>query len=88
MGPPFITLDISKKLKSLQLSDKGFREITLRLGVPVLVNDGIVRIALTGFDKSQHDIILPQILKRLDKIFSIGKEDDLITVFKQANPFY
>ena len=26
--------------------------------------------------------------KRLDKIFSIGKEDDLITVFKQANPFY
>ena len=87
-GPPFITLDISKKLKSLQLSDKGFREITLRLGVPVLVNDGIVRIALTGFDKSQHDIILPRILKRLDKIFSIGKEDDLITVFKQANPFY
>ena len=87
-GPPFITLDISNKLKSLGLTDKGFREITLRLGLPVLVSNGIVRIALTGFDKSQHKIILPQLLSRLDHVFSLSKDHEIIRIFKQANPFY
>jgi aspartate/methionine/tyrosine aminotransferase len=87
-GPPFITLDISNKLEKLGLTDKGFREITLRLGMPVLVNDGIVRIALTGFDKSQHKTILPDLLNRLDKIFTMRKDDEIVRVFKHANPFY
>ena len=36
-GPPFITLDVSDKLLEMGVTSKGFREITLRLGVPVLV---------------------------------------------------
>ena len=43
-GPPFITLNVRDKLKELGIKSKGFRELTLRLGVPVLVNDGVVRI--------------------------------------------
>ena len=53
-GPPFITLDINEKLKRLNMDDYQFRELTLRLGCPMLVNDGCLRIALTGFEKKQH----------------------------------
>merc|ERR1711871_1481311 len=37
-GPPFITLDVSPLMQKLKLKDKGFRELTLRLATPCLVN--------------------------------------------------
>ena len=87
-GPPFITLDIKNKLKNLNLTSEGFRELTLRLACPVLVSDGILRIALTGFDKSEHDNILPLILDRLDYILSINQEDSILQDFVLANPMF
>ena len=87
-GPPFITLDIKNKLKKLNLTSEGFRELTLRLACPVLVSDGILRIALTGFDKSEHDNILPLILDRLDYILSINQEDSILQDFVLANPMF
>jgi len=87
-GPPFITLDVRDKLEKLGLSNKGFRELSLRLGCPVLVDTGVLRIALTGFDKSKHDEVLPKILERLDFIMSLGPDDEIVTTFKQYNPFY
>jgi hypothetical protein len=87
-GPPFITLDVREKLEKLGLSNKGFRELSLRLGCPVLVDTGVLRIALTGFDKSKHDEVLPKILERLDFIMSLGPDDEIVTTFKQYNPFY
>ena len=87
-GPPFITLEISDKLKTLGLKDKGFRELTLRLAVPVLIANGVMRIALTGFDKSTHAELLPLMLERLDMIMSLQPDDPLVQEFKLANPFY
>mmetsp|Transcript_2726 Transcript_2726/g.7993 ORF Transcript_2726/g.7993 Transcript_2726/m.7993 type:complete len:901 (-) Transcript_2726:64-2766(-) len=87
-GPPFITLDVRAKLDKLGLSNKGLRELTLRLGCPVLVDTGVLRIALTGFDKSKHDEVLPAILERLDFILSLGPEDDIVKTFKMYNPYY
>ena len=87
-GPPFITLEISDKLKQLGLKDKGFRELTLRLAMPVLIAKGVMRIALTGFDKSQHAEMLPLMQERLDMIMSLQPDDPLVTSFKVANPFY
>ena len=87
-GPPFITLDVADKLEALGLSNKGFRELSLRLGCPVLCDTGVLRIALTGFDKSKHDDVLPLILDRLDMIMSLGPEDPIIEAFKQYNPYY
>ena len=87
-GPPFITLDVSDKLKELGLNSKGFRELSLRLGSPVLVNDGVLRIALTGFDKKEHDAILPELLARIDGMLSIGADDPILETFIDANPFY
>ena len=49
---------------------------------------GVLRIALTGFDKSKHDEVLPKILERLDFIMSLGPDDEIVTTFKQYNPFY
>jgi hypothetical protein len=87
-GPPFITLDVQNKLKQLELTDKGFRELTLRLGCPVLVNDDCLRIALTGFDKSRHIEMLDKIKERLDYIFTLNNESSLIKLFKYHNPIY
>ena len=87
-GPPFITLDINKKLKKLNLTSQGFQELTLRLCCPVLVSDGILRIALTGFDKKTYSKILPTIISKLDTILSIDKNDKLLTNFIKHNPFY
>jgi hypothetical protein len=58
------------------------------LGVPVLVNDGVVRIALTGFDKSLHDELLPELLNRLDEIMSLEAHTPVVRTFLEANPFY
>ena len=44
--------------------------------------------ALTVFDKSKHDEVLPKILERLDFIMSLGPDDEIVTTFKQYNPFY
>ena len=85
-GPPFITLDITDKLKSLGLKDKGFRELTLRLAVPVLIANGVMRIALTGFDKSTHAELLPDILERLDMIMSLTPNNPLVEEFKKLTP--
>ena len=87
-GPPFITLDIKNKLQHLNLTSEGYRELSLRLACPVLVNDGILRIALTGFDKSEHDEILPIILDRLDYILSINQKDPILQDFVSANPIF
>merc|ERR1711988_1750991 len=87
-GPPFITLDIKDKLKELGLKSKGFRELTLRMGSPVLVNEGVLRIALTGFDKSMHDALLPEMLQRIDDMLSVKADDPLVVKFLEANPFY
>lgn len=87
-GPPFVTLNVLDKLDTLGLSSKGFRELCLRLGCPALVDSGVFRIALTGFDKSKHDEILPHILSRIDFILSLGPDDEIVTQFKKANPFY
>ena len=87
-GPPFITLDISNKLKELGINSKGFRELSLRLGSPVLVNEGVLRIALTGFDKKEHDAILPDILLRIDNMLSITADDSILLTFIYENPLY
>ena len=87
-GPPFITLNIQDKLKNMGLTDKGFREFTMRLGIPVLVANGCMRIALTGFDKSKHEELLPVILSRLDEVMSMNKDSDLVKIFKAENAFY
>ena len=87
-GPPFITLDVGDKLKELELNDKGFRELTLRLACPVLVSDGCLRIALTGFDKTKHSEMLEKIKERLDFLFSLNKDSELVTLFKINNPYY
>ena len=87
-GPPFITLDVGDKLKELELNDKGFRELTLRLACPVLVSDGCLRIALTGFDKSKHGEMLEKIKERLDFLFSLNNDSELVTMFKINNPYY
>mmetsp|Transcript_31350 Transcript_31350/g.94059 ORF Transcript_31350/g.94059 Transcript_31350/m.94059 type:complete len:910 (+) Transcript_31350:681-3410(+) len=87
-GPPFITLDVRDKLAALGLSNKGFRELSLRLGCPLLCDTGVLRIALTGFDKSKHDEVLPHILERLDMLMSLQADDELIVAFKQYNPYY
>lgn len=87
-GPPFITLDVKQKLKEMGLNDKGLRELTLRLGIPVLVADGCLRIALTGFDKSTHETMLPLMLNRLDHVLSMTSADPIVRTFKAENPFY
>ena len=84
-GPPFITLDINEKLKQLDISDNEFRELTLRLGCPMLINNGCLRIALTGFEKSQHSYIVESIKERLDYIFSLKKNDSIVRTFKNNN---
>lgn len=87
-GPPFITLDITPLMEKLNLNSKGFRELSLRMGSPVLVADGVLRIALTGFDKAEHDALLPELLKRLDMMMSLQPEDEIVTKFLDANRFY
>lgn len=84
-GPPFITLNVSNKLKELDMCDYSFRELSLRLGCPVLVNNGCLRIALTGFEKSKHIEILDFIKEKLDFIFTLKKNDDIIKNFKKNN---
>ena len=64
------------------------RLLARALGSPVLVNDGVLRIALTGFDKKEHDAILPELLARIDGMLSIGADDPILETFIDANPFY
>tara|TARA_B100000424_G_scaffold271657_1_gene275566 strand:+ start:4256 stop:5614 length:1359 start_codon:yes stop_codon:yes gene_type:complete len=80
-GPPFITLDISEKLNELNMCDNSFRDLTLLLGCPVLVNNGCLRIALTGFEKEKHVEIVEYIKERLNYIFTLSKSDDVIKCF-------
>ena len=80
-GPPFITLDISEKLKKLDMDENEFRDLTLRVGCPMLVNNGCLRIALTGFEKKEHVNMLGEIEERLDYLFTLTKEDDIIQEF-------
>ena len=87
-GPPFITLDINKKLEKMNITSQGFQELTLRLCCPVLVSDGILRIALTGFDKKEHYKILPVIINKIDKILSITESDKILKDFIFYNPLY
>merc|ERR1712025_1517677 len=70
------------------LDDAYMPSVWEKLGCPVLVDTGVLRIALTGFDKSKHDEVLPKILERLDFIMSLGPDDEIVTTFKQYNPFY
>ena len=74
-----------EKLKQLDISDNEFRDLTLRLGCPMLINNGCLRIALTGFEKSQHSYIVESIKERLDYIFSLRKNDTIIKTFKNNN---
>lgn len=87
-GPPFVTLNVREKIDALGLTSKGFRELTLRCAMPCLVDSGNLRLALTGFDKSQHDTVLPLILERLDFVLSMQPDDEMLRVFKDANPWY
>ena len=87
-GPPFVTLNVREKIDALGLTYKGFRELTLRCAMPCLVDSGNLRLALTGFDKSQHDTVLPLILERLDFVLSMQPDDEMLRVFKDANPWY
>ena len=80
-GPPFITLNIKKKLNQLEMNEDEFKELCLRMGCPMLVNDGCLRIALTGFDKEEHNTIVEEIKERLDFIFTLTKEDEIIKTF-------
>ena len=80
-GPPFITLDINKKLKQLEMNENKFRDLCLQLGCPMLVTDGCLRIALTGFDKKEHTEIVEHIKERLNFIFTLTKQDDIIKTF-------
>ena len=66
------------------MTDNQFRELTLRLGCPVLVTNGCLRIALTGFKKNEHINLLEKIKERLDYIFSLNKKDPIITTFKNS----
>ena len=77
-GPPFITLDINKKLKQLEMSDSDFRELSLRMACPILTNNGCLRIALTGFEQKYHADIVHDIQERLDCLFTLTKKDDII----------
>ena len=43
-----------------------------------LINDGCLRIALTGFDKQQHTTIVEHIKERLDFLFTLTKQDEII----------
>jgi hypothetical protein len=81
-GPPFITLDIHKKLNELNMNENEFRELTLRLGCPMLVNQGCLRIALTGFEKEHHNKVIYDIKERLNELFTLTKEDDRIQAFR------
>lgn len=81
-GPPFITLDIHKKLNELNINENEFRELTLRLGCPMLVNQGCLRIALTGFEKEHHNKVIYDIKERLNELFTLTKEDDRIQAFR------
>ena len=81
-GPPFITLDINEKLRELDMDDNEFRELTLRLGCPVLVNHGCLRIALTGFKQKEHEHIVKHIQERLDYLFTLTKEDEMIQAYQ------
>lgn len=87
-GPPFITLDVTEKMAEFGIDSKGFREITLRMGAPMLVTCGMLRVSLTGFDKSQHATVLPVIKQKLDDILSLEADSELVTAFKEANPIY
>jgi len=78
-GPPFITLDINKKLHELEINENQFRELTLKIGCPMLISGGCLRIALTGFEKKEHKPMLKEIQNRLDFLFSLQKEDKLIS---------
>ena len=80
-GPPFITLNIKEKLNQLEMNEDEFKELCLRMGCPMLVNDGCLRIALTGFDKEEHNTIVEEIKERLDFIFTLTKEDEIIKTF-------
>ena len=80
-GPPFITLDIHEKLKQLEMNEDEFKDLCLRLGCPMLVNQGCLRIALTGFDKKDHTEIVEHIKERLDFLFSLTKNDEIIKIF-------
>ena len=80
-GPPFITLDIHDKLKQLEMNEDEFKDLCLRLGCPMLVNQGCLRIALTGFDKKDHTDIVEHIKERLDFLFSLTKNDEIIKIF-------
>ena len=83
-GPPFITLDINEKLKELDMDDNTFRELTLRLGCPMLVNHGCLRIALTGFEQKEHEHIVEHIQERLDYLFTLTKEDEMIQTYRSS----
>lgn len=87
-GPPFVTLDVRDKIDGLGLTSKGFRELTLRCAMPCLVDSGNLRLALTGFDKATHDAVLPLVLDRLDFVLSLEPDDEIVRVFKAANPWY
>ena len=81
-GPPFITLNIKEKLNKLDMNEDEFKELCLRMGCPMLVNDGCLRIALTGFDKEEHNTIVEDIKERLDFIFTLTKQDEIIKIFQ------
>lgn len=83
-GPPFITLDINEKLKALNMNDLEFRELTLRLACPMLVNQGCLRIALTGFEQKEHIDLLKPIQDKLDYLFTLTKEDKIIQTFQSV----
>jgi hypothetical protein len=87
-GPPFITLDVTEKMAEFGIDSKGFREITLRMGAPMLVTCGMLRVSLTGFDKSQHATVLPVIKQKLDDILSLDEHSEVVAAFKEANPIY
>ena len=80
-GPPFITLNIKEKLKQLEMNEDEFKDLCLRMGCPMLINDGCLRIALTGFDKQQHTTIVEHIKERLDFLFTLTKQDEIIKTF-------
>ena len=80
-GPPFITLNIKEKLNQLEMNEDEFKDLCLRMGCPMLINDGCLRIALTGFDKQEHTTIVEHIKERLDFIFTLTKEDEIIKTF-------
>ena len=63
------------------MNEDEFKELCLRMGCPMLVNDGCLRIALTGFDKQQHTTIVEHIKERLDFLFTLTKEDEIIKTF-------